>query len=105
MALSLTPIILVALLEWDLRKFFSRPRLPYPPGPKLKPLIGNTLDISIVKSVETYKEWSEIYKSDIVHAEALGNHIVILNKVEDADELLEKRVANYIDRPVIFSVT
>ena len=38
---------------------------------------------------------------DIVHIEALGNHIIILNAVEDADELLERRASRYSDRPVI----
>jgi len=37
----------------------------------------------------------------ILHIEALGNHIIILNAVEDADELLEKRASNSSDRPVI----
>ncbi|KAF9552595.1 cytochrome P450 [Agrocybe pediades] len=45
-------------------------------------------------------EWSEKYRSDVLHIEGFGKHVVILNKLEDVDELLEKRANNYSDRPV-----
>jgi len=35
----------------------------------------------------------------IIHATALGSHVVALNKREDADELLERRAVIYSDRP------
>ena len=34
----------------------------------------------------------------IIHASALGSHVVVLNKFEDAEEVLEKRAAIYSDR-------
>jgi len=37
----------------------------------------------------------------ILHAEAAGNHIVILNRVKDAKELLERRSQIYSNRPRI----
>ncbi|KAJ8700831.1 hypothetical protein PTI98_003818 [Pleurotus ostreatus] len=39
--------------------------------------------------------------SDVIHLEALGNHIVVLDSVEAANDLLEKRSAIYSDRPHI----
>ena len=38
---------------------------------------------------------------DILHASAFGNHIVVINNVELATELFEKRAQLYSDRPVI----
>ncbi|KAF9553641.1 cytochrome P450 [Agrocybe pediades] len=99
--IPLIHIVLAALAIWGLRKLFSRSRLPYPPGPKPKPLIGNSLDFPLVNAAQKYMEWSETYRSNILHIEALGNHVVVLNKLEDADELLEKRASNYSDRPMI----
>ena len=38
---------------------------------------------------------------DVLYGSALGNHVVILNKWEDAEELLENRSVKYSDRPWI----
>ncbi|KAF8883247.1 cytochrome P450 [Infundibulicybe gibba] len=67
---------------------------PFPPGPKPKPIIGNALDIP------TKSAWIT-YTSNILHVEALGQHIIILNSLEDATELLEKRASIYSGRPTI----
>ena len=90
-------------------------RRTYPPGPKPKPFIGNALDIPTTDLGNAYAAWGKKYNSGlnklfcsfaniraiggIVHASALGNHIVVLNTFEDAEELLEKRAAIYSDRP------
>lgn len=44
--------------------------------------------------------------SDIVYFNVLGNHMVVLNTQKAANELLDKRGANYQDRPrfVLFDV-
>lgn len=34
-----------------------------------------------------------------MHAEVLGQHIVVLNSVESTVDLLDKRSSNYSDRP------
>ncbi|KAF8868692.1 cytochrome P450 [Infundibulicybe gibba] len=77
----------------------SRSRLPYPPGPKPKPLIGNALEIPTQMAWLTYAKWAETYRSDILHAEALGQHIIILNSREAAVDIMERRAANYSSRP------
>ncbi|KAF8959259.1 cytochrome P450 [Flammula alnicola] len=76
-------------------------RALYPPGPKPRFLVGNMFDFPTNCAAEKYIEWGEKYKSDILHASALGNHVVVLNKLEDADELLERRSRKYSDRPAI----
>ncbi|KAF8895094.1 cytochrome P450 [Infundibulicybe gibba] len=79
----------------------SRSRLPFPPGPKPKPFIGNALDIPTKTPWLTYAKWSETYRSDILYVEALGNHIIILNSREAAADIMERRAAIYSDRPSI----
>jgi hypothetical protein len=42
-----------------------------------------------------------MFPGDVLYGSALGNHVVILNKWEDAEELLENRSVKYSDRPWI----
>ncbi|TFY67214.1 hypothetical protein EVJ58_g1763 [Rhodofomes roseus] len=45
-----------------------------------------------------YSAWADTY-GDVVHLEALSDHIVILNSVQAAKDLLDGRSAIYSDRP------
>ncbi|KAF7348418.1 Cytochrome P450 [Mycena sanguinolenta] len=83
-----------------LRGWRTTIRLPFPPGPKPKFLLGNFFDIPSEQPWLTYTEWGKQY-GDIVHAQMFGNHILILNSVKAATELLEKRAILYSDRPAI----
>ncbi|KAF8872237.1 cytochrome P450 [Infundibulicybe gibba] len=102
---SLISLLSILVAGYICRKYLrltkSRGRLPYPPGPKPKPLIGNALEIPTRTSWLTYAKWAETYQSDILHAEALGQHIIILNSHEAATEILERRASGYSGRPTI----
>jgi len=73
--------------------------LPLPPGPKPLPLIGNLLEIPTEEQWLTATEWSKQY-GEVVHVNAIGQHLVYLNSYEAANDLLELRSANYSDRLV-----
>ncbi|KAH8998282.1 cytochrome P450 [Lactarius hatsudake] len=77
----------------------SKRRLPYPPGPKRLPVVGNLFDMPSQEEWVAYRKWSETLGSDIIHADVIGSHIVILNSIKAANELLEKRSSIYSDRP------
>ncbi|KAF7374545.1 O-methylsterigmatocystin oxidoreductase [Mycena sanguinolenta] len=96
----------IALLSFSL-KFVSawqRRQLSFPPGPSPYPIIGNFRDIPTKLPWLTYTKWGIQYGSDIVHASALGQHIVVINSVKTAVEIFEKRSHLYSDRPVLTMV-
>ncbi|KAF8527426.1 cytochrome P450 [Hysterangium stoloniferum] len=79
----------------------SSHRKTLPPGPKKLPLIGNLLDIPRTRAWLTYTVWSKVYGSDIIHLSAAGNSIVVLNSIEAASDLMEKKSSIYSSRPVL----
>ncbi|KJA16390.1 hypothetical protein HYPSUDRAFT_58252 [Hypholoma sublateritium FD-334 SS-4] len=86
--------VLLAIWVW------SKPRAlrHFPPGPKPWPIIGNLLDIPVHHAANIYLEWAVKYNSNILHASMFGSHVLILNKLEDAMELLENRSQKYSSR-------
>ncbi|KAL1718356.1 cytochrome P450 [Schizophyllum commune] len=77
-----------------------RPRfLPLPPGPKRLPLVGNLLDIPSTYEWEKYMQWAKDFETDILHLDAGGTSIVVLDSYEACCDLLEKRARFYSDRP------
>ena len=104
----------VALVFW--KYVISRKQQrSYPPGPKPKPIIGNLFDLPTKDLANVYLEWGRKYDSElsllscpfadtwaigsIIHASAFGNHVVVVNNLEDAAELLDRRASKYSDRP------
>ncbi|KAH0589273.1 hypothetical protein H2248_005036 [Termitomyces sp. 'cryptogamus'] len=81
-----------------------RVKIPYPPGPKGFPIIGNLLDIPTSFQWNTYTEWAKKY-GDLIHINVLGVHLIIINSEDIANELIEKRSSNYNDRPEITVMT
>lgn len=71
--------------------------LPFPPGPKPKILIGNFLDIPAVQPWIAYTNWGKHY-GDLVHFNIFGQHTVVINTLEVARDLLDKKSNVYSDR-------
>ncbi|KAF8965868.1 cytochrome P450 [Flammula alnicola] len=70
----------------------------YPPGPKGWPIIGNLFDIPKALAYKTYAQWSKELGSDILYLNAAGTPIVVLNSIEAANDLFEKRSSIYSNR-------
>ncbi|KZT71135.1 putative monooxygenase [Daedalea quercina L-15889] len=76
----------------------TRTRRAYPPGPRGWPIIRNLLQIPQDNPWFAYSAWADTY-GDVVHLEALSDHMVILNTAQAAKDLLDGRSAIYSDRP------
>ena len=100
---------------------FHNSRLSSPPGPKPLPLLGNILSIPSRRPWETYAAWAREYKSehahpsdldvadtvshpclciaDIVSVYTFGHLTLVVNTIEAAKDMFERRSAVYSDRP------
>ena len=96
-------LLLLLLLVPSRRR---RRRLPLPPGPPAEPLLGHLRVIPSYGPEYAYMRWGREYRSDVLSFRVLGQPVVVLNSVRAAVDLLDRRGANYCDRPrfVLFEV-
>ncbi|KAJ8516458.1 hypothetical protein ONZ45_g6243 [Pleurotus djamor] len=76
-----------------------RRQLPLPPGPSRLPIVGNLFNIPKTHQWLQYQKWAAEFDSDILYTEVFGTPNIILNTLEAANELLNRRSAVYADRP------
>lgn len=99
-----------------IRGYQYRGGFPYPPGPRPLPIIGNLLHIPKEFSWLAYAHFAEKYGikqpfvltllltgyiGDIISFHVFGQVIVVLNSIQAAKDLLEKRGDVYSDRPML----
>ncbi|KAI0253751.1 cytochrome P450 [Lactifluus subvellereus] len=101
---SLVSVLFAALSSiaalWAICDHRRRGGLPYPPGPRSLPIIGNLLDIPKEFSWLAYTRFSKKHGS-IMSFHVFGKVIIVLNTAKAAKDLLEKRGDICSDRPVI----
>ncbi|KAG2089464.1 cytochrome P450 [Suillus discolor] len=90
-------IALVVALGLSRRRVYPLPLLP---GPRPIPFLGNALQLNTKRPWLTYTAWGKTY-GKIIHSRILGIDMIIINSETIAQELLEKRSANYSTRPVV----
>ncbi|KAG9073794.1 hypothetical protein FRC06_011150, partial [Ceratobasidium sp. 370] len=87
--------VLIPYVLWRRR---SSARIPLPPSPISYPLIGNILSMPRKEEHLGFIETAQQLNSNIFSLSMFGIVIVVLNNVEDAVNLLEKRSSIYSDR-------
>ncbi|KAI0364043.1 cytochrome P450 [Pilatotrama ljubarskyi] len=76
----------------------TKKRRKLPPGPRRLPFIGNLHQLPPAHAYKTFAKWSEVH-GDVVYVQLLRKPTVILNTIEAARDLLDKRSTKYSDRP------
>jgi hypothetical protein len=114
---SLGVALLVIAASFVVHRKRRNTRLPYPPGPKGYPVIGNVFDIpqdvplwkAAVLMGKTHSERLALAlcvyelilrssESDVLYLNVLGADQIILNSNEAVSDLLDKRSTIYSDR-------
>ncbi|KAG1876537.1 cytochrome P450 [Suillus subalutaceus] len=93
-------LCLAGIGAYLVKQVFNKNATSYPPGPRGWPLVGNIQDMPQIKPWLTFTEWGKKYGA-ISHVEVLGHHIIVLNSVKSAVDMLDKKGALYSDRPVL----
>ncbi|KAI6083515.1 putative cytochrome P450 oxidoreductase [Hypoxylon rubiginosum] len=103
MLLAIAAILILPLLY---HRFRRRGGLPLPPGPPAEPILGHLRVVPTEHPEFAYTRWGKEYNTDILHFSVLGRSIVVLNSIEAARDLMDKKGANFADRPrfVLFEV-
>jgi hypothetical protein len=112
--LDVLVIAAVVLVVVSNVKFRTANNVSLPPGPPAEPLIGHARLIPKNNQAEFYHEMRKVYgelhmscvpipylmhTGDVIYFNALGKSIVVLNSVEAAVDLMDKRSSIYSDRP------
>ncbi|KAJ7071651.1 cytochrome P450 [Mycena amicta] len=70
-----------------------------PPGPPREPLIGNLRQMPAHHAAEVFHDWAKTY-GDVMYLSVLNRPaMIILDSLEAAEDLLDKRSLIYSDRP------
>ncbi|KII83625.1 hypothetical protein PLICRDRAFT_148005 [Plicaturopsis crispa FD-325 SS-3] len=83
--------------------FTRRKHAAYPPGPPMRPLIGNILRVPAKHPWLGFTELKETY-GDLVYFKGLGNSVLVLNTLKAVNDLLERRGNIYSHRPILTMV-
>ncbi|KAF9534613.1 putative monooxygenase [Crepidotus variabilis] len=71
-----------------------------PPGPRRAPIIGNAHQLPTARAWLGLAKMSKLY-GDLMHVDVFGQSMLVVSSRKVAIDLLDKRSANYSDRPII----
>ncbi|KAF5365656.1 hypothetical protein D9758_003167 [Tetrapyrgos nigripes] len=91
-------VLSLLLLASSLFLATTRKKPQYPPGPKPHPLLGHLLQIPSIQSWKYFDRLSKQY-GPVLRLHLAGSNMIVLNRPEDAEELLGRRSYNYSSRP------
>ncbi|EPS99055.1 hypothetical protein FOMPIDRAFT_1050962 [Fomitopsis schrenkii] len=100
--LSVTAVLgtLIGLVYWYLKHWWIELHIGMylPPGPRPVPFLGNAHQLGLEDQHEVFAKWEQAY-GDVVYLRVFNKPTLVLNSVEAARDLLDKRSAKYSDRP------
>lgn len=97
---SLVLLVTAGLVVWRLFTSYSSSKAaPLPPGPPADPIIGHLRIVPTSRPELTYQKWAKEYNSDVLYLNFMGQPAIILNSLQAANDLMDKRGTIYSDRP------
>ncbi|TBU52418.1 cytochrome P450 [Dichomitus squalens] len=87
-------LVVLTRLVW---RYHCKQRAPVPPRPPGLPILGKVNDIPAPPWLKC-SEWCREYGTDIIRLNMLGFDIIVLDTLEAANELLDKRSSIYSGR-------
>ncbi|KAH8116443.1 cytochrome P450 [Phellopilus nigrolimitatus] len=91
--------ICVLTLSWLSSKKSQDPRRNLFPGPPADPILGHLRIMPTEFHWRTFADWGKTF-GDVININIIGHPIIVLNSAEGARDLMDKRSANYSDRPI-----
>ncbi|KAI8992762.1 cytochrome P450 [Trametes punicea] len=91
-----TVLLVLSALLWI--TVVRRARRKLPPGPRGIPLLGSVHKLPSAFQEKTFWEWGKRY-GDVIYIQLFRTPTIVLNSIEAARELLDKRSSKYSDRP------
>jgi len=76
----------------------TKPHPPFPPGPPRDPVIGSLRNFPQVRWQEAFSNLQKVY-GDLIYFNVLGQPLLVVNSLGDAQELMEKRGNIHSGRP------
>uniref|UniRef100_A0A0W0GB88 Cytochrome p450 n=1 Tax=Moniliophthora roreri TaxID=221103 RepID=A0A0W0GB88_MONRR len=100
MAFTVVPALAYVLISVCAWRFYLKFRRPgkLPPGPKGYPIVGNLFQLDADRPWHSLLEWKKTY-GDIVYIRLFNQDVIVVNSAKVAGDLLDRRAANYSDRP------
>ncbi|KIJ62887.1 hypothetical protein HYDPIDRAFT_30029 [Hydnomerulius pinastri MD-312] len=99
---QLCAVVLMVFFLWlfVFKRKTNAQGLPFPPGPKPLPLVGNIFHLNTAEPWLSYTAWKKKY-GDLLYVRLLGHDFIVLNSEKVARALLDQRSTIYSDRPYI----
>ncbi|KAH9856166.1 cytochrome P450 [Lenzites betulinus] len=95
---TLALVSFLSFIVVSARVILLRARRKLPPGPRGIPLLGSVLQLPSRFQEQKFTEWATQY-GDVVYFKIFRTPMIVLNSIEAARDLLDKRSAKYSDRP------